>query len=61
MGLSCASFKSTGKCCTLVRIDSEKRRCACNEIKLPEESDTDRDIRDTPARDARYAAPQPEQ
>ena len=60
--LSCNESKGTGEQCTLAHVDSKKRRCACNEIKLPaKEFDTDRTARDGHARAARCATPQPEQ
>jgi hypothetical protein len=47
LGLSCNDSKGTGERCTPGHIDSKKRRCACNEIKLPvKEFDTDRTARD---------------
>ncbi len=62
LGLSCSDSKGTGERCTLALVDSKKRRCACNEIKLPaKEFDTDRAARDGHARAARCATPQPEQ
>ena len=60
--LSCNDSKGTGERCTPAPIGSKKRRCACNEIKLPaKEFDTDRTARDGHARAARCATPQPEQ
>jgi hypothetical protein len=60
--MSCNDSKGTGKRCTPARIDSKKRRHACNEIKLPvKELGTDRTVRDGHARAARRATPQPEQ
>ena len=59
MCLSCNDSKGTGERCTLAHFDSKKRRCACNEIKLPvKESGTDRTARDGHARAARCATPQ---
>ena len=41
--LSCNDSKGTGERCTPAPIGSKKRRCACNEIKLPvREFGTDR-------------------
>ena len=60
--LSCNDSKGTGERCTLAHVDSKKRRCACNEIKLPvKEFGTDRTARDGHARAATCATPQPEQ